>query len=844
MSLVSDFKNRFLRKEVKEKPLPKNLLFGQMGSSGTNNTSGFISEDFNSIFNEMSAIDTYDEMRKTDATIYATIRALKLPILAAERTVQPASEDDADVQIAQFVEDNIKQIDGGFDNFLNEALNYLTFGFYYFEKVYKVKDGEVWIKKLAPRQPSAHFRWTMKTTPEIPGITQQIPTATPEDMRNNEFNLNPEIPMSKLVLFTYDKEGDNHAGFSIIRSAYIHWYHKNNLYRLDGIKAERGAGILKIKMPDSSSEKDKDLAKEMGRNFKINESSYVILPGEGWDVDMITSGISDQSSSIDTSIQHHNTQIALNILAQFLTLGSGSTGSFALSKDQSGFFLLGLRQIANYMANILNESLVKELVNLNFGPQEKYPKLVFGNIGKIETQETANALKVLIESGLIKPDAKMEVWVRKTFGLPEKTLEEIIEEQEEQDSTSSNNGKNDVGNGDLGSEDIQKTAFNGAQIGAAIDIVERISTGVLRRESGINFLTTFFPLSKQQAINLLVGVETGEIEPEQATPDVQVDIDEEDEEDEEEKDEGQFAEVKKKFRPFRQLTLAEERVKFAELKDFFDGTDDEINKALTALTLRQKNRILQQLTDAVENGDVRKIQNILLPFNTELTKQLKESAKKAFEQGKKDAAREMKVSVPETSSKDIALRNARIQQAVQDRTRSIESSIKNKALDLARKGVGDASASFALEQAFDKAAIVENNQISGRTIAQNINIGRSVVFDKNKEDIFALQRSEILDEKTCSMCLSLDGRVINKNDPFGKIDQVHSNCRGIWVVILPTDADLPTPKPIPKSIQNRFDTVEGVPTTNAFKQLKKPLINKTSRVAEAADKLNNPNLQK
>jgi hypothetical protein len=49
-----------------------------------------------------------------------------------------------------------------------------------------------------------------------------------------------------------------------------------------------------------------------------------------------------------------------------------------------------------------------------------------------------------------------------------------------------------------------------------------------------------------------------------------------------------------------------------------------------------------------------------------------------------------------------------------------------------------------------------------------INHGRNIVFDKNSEDIHALQRSEILDQTTCNFCLSVDGRVVEKDDPFAQ----------------------------------------------------------------------------
>lgn len=754
--------------------LPNALLVGEVGEAGTSNASGYITEDFNPMFNGTTAPDTFDQMRKTDATVHATLKAIELPIMAARRSIVPADEEDPkQVEIAEFVAHNLfENLRGGFDDFLREALGYKTFGFYYFEKVFEVKDGKVMIKKLAARQPNAHLRWTMSTHPEIPGITQQLPTLTPEAARRGQMNTNPEIPFSKLVLFTNDREGDNFEGVSVLRSAYIHWYFKNTLYRLDGIKHERGAGILRIKLPENSSEDDKTAAAELAKNFKINEASFLILPNPEWEAELMTTGIADQSSALMDSVKHHDREITKNILAQFIDLGGGETGSFALSKDQSAFFLLSLEETARYMAEIINNQLIKELVDLNFGPQEAYPKLVFSKIGSTDAKAMADVLEKLVNTGMLELTPTLRVWIHDTFDLPELSPEDAEAAEEER-------------------------------------------------------------LEKEEADR---DTEMKRIE-------ARKDVDEE----ENEEPEKELAEGKKKrFKPFRPLTLAEERVKFAEFRDFFNGAENKIKAMLANLSIAQRDKMVNQVNKAIQSGNVNAIRKTSLLAVAAIARELKDAAKEAFENGKRKAANEIGVSVPETPSVDVRVRNARIEQAIDDRAQDIEKNMRNKGLDLARKGVGAAAAAFALRKAFDKASDIHNQQLVGRSVATNVNAGRSLTFDKNQDQISALQRSEILDERTCAMCLSIDGRVIEKDDPFAKIDQVHTNCRGIWVAIKTTDPTLPTPKPIPQSIANRFDTVDGVPTANNFKQLKKPIIGKTSRVAENArsGELVNPNLNK
>jgi hypothetical protein len=85
---------------------------------------------------------------------------------------------------------------------------------------------------------------------------------------------------------------------------------KDQLYRIDGIKHERGAGWLKLRYPNIS---DKAPAEEIGENFVINEQMYIALPGAkpeagvpGWDAEIMTAGVGDQSAALMESVRHHD----------------------------------------------------------------------------------------------------------------------------------------------------------------------------------------------------------------------------------------------------------------------------------------------------------------------------------------------------------------------------------------------------------------------------------------------------------------------------------------------------------------------------------------------------------
>ena len=117
----------------------------ELGASGTKNYSGYIDQDFNNAFNGNKSVDIYEEMRRTDATVSATLSALKLPIMQAERQIVSPDPDDKKLNdITEFVRKNLfESLDLGFNFFLRNTLTYLDFGFFYAEKVYEVRNGQI-----------------------------------------------------------------------------------------------------------------------------------------------------------------------------------------------------------------------------------------------------------------------------------------------------------------------------------------------------------------------------------------------------------------------------------------------------------------------------------------------------------------------------------------------------------------------------------------------------------------------------------------------------------------------------------------------------------------------------
>lgn len=381
-------------------------------SSGIALNGVIVSRDYNAKMTGPSRIQIYDEMRLGDATVKATLRAIFLPILSARWDVEPISDKPRDKKVAEFVESEL--MDNGtrtWQETLTEILLYLAYGCMPFEIVFEWRGEQVGLRKLAARYPDTVLKWEVDGNP---GIEQQT--------INGTF----KIPIEKLIIFVNEKEGDNWEGISILRSAYKHWYTKDKLYLIDAISAERqGLGVPYAKSEGVTNPADESKIEEYLQSLRANEKGYLIAP-KTWEIGFLDMKASTTKQLLPM-IQHHDRQISKNVLAQFIELGATQTGSYALSADQSKLFVQSLESVARYISDMINRYLIKKLVDYNFQVDE-YPTLTFDKIGTVDINALTTSLQRAAQMGFIKPDQRVEDYLRDVMDLPEYTGEESVDE--------------------------------------------------------------------------------------------------------------------------------------------------------------------------------------------------------------------------------------------------------------------------------------------------------------------------------------------------------------------------------------------------------------------------------
>jgi len=403
-----------------------------MGLPGTPIFSGFLEDfgEYNPQLQGPAAIRTYEKMRRSDAQVAATLLACELPIRAANWDVMPASPSAQDREIAQFVKDNLfgglEYVSPGgvkttqcWDDVLRNALLMLPFGAAAHEEIYAVDGDRVRLAKLAPRLPVTFYRWVTDVDGETLLALNQY------GYRNSNFE-SVEIPVERLAVFTFNKEGANFFGRSMLRPAYMHWYIKHNLYRIDAIAGERnGLGIPTIEQAANASKEDRQAAAKWVTQLAAHEKTGIALPA-GWKLTL--QGVQGQVRDLFNSIDHHNIEISRTALAFFMNLGQSgkSSGNRALGQSMTDFFFQAVQATADQIARTITATSVKRLVDYNWDGVERYPTLTVANLQARSLDDTLTALAQLATANVVAPYPELAQHIARELGLPQPPEEEEV----------------------------------------------------------------------------------------------------------------------------------------------------------------------------------------------------------------------------------------------------------------------------------------------------------------------------------------------------------------------------------------------------------------------------------
>src|SRR5210317_2122186 len=394
-----------------------------LGIAGDNTQNGQIrADEFLPELRGKRAIRKYREMRDNDSTIGAVMYATEQVLRDVDIKVMPASDTPAAKREAEFVESIFDDMDHTLDDHISEALSSLTYGFSWFEVVYKRRngptsrsdksrskftDGRVGVRKIASRAPWTISKFDVdQKTGDVLGVHQE----------GAGFNNTSFIPTRKSLYYRTTAINNDPSGRSILRNAYTSYEYLNNLQNIEAIAVERElAGIPVARIPAEYLSTDATSAQagfvgnlqQILRDVKFNEQGYIILPSDTYpdkdgaptnvrlvDVELMASN-GKRNIDIDPIVRRYQHDIARSVLSEFLMLGGGNTGSYALSKSKTDLFLRALESYIQAIVDVLNKQLVERLWELNGLNYDLMPTVVAGDVAPHDLREIAAFLRNL-----------------------------------------------------------------------------------------------------------------------------------------------------------------------------------------------------------------------------------------------------------------------------------------------------------------------------------------------------------------------------------------------------------------------------------------------------------------
>lgn len=349
-------------------------LFSYYGSGGVFDYGEFSSRDMKT-------------MLVRDGQSSAIELVLTLPIREADRSIEPAKGDKGECDFARSVL-MTPDMEGGMQTpvelFIGQVTTAQIFKKSFFEKVWKIRDsdGKVIYDKLAYRPTATCQLRRDERTAAMTGFRQQVWLfgGALQLSKQSKVPGYVDIPKIRSGVYIHGQHREPLTGISEMDVAYwcyqtklkllFLWYNFLENQALTKVVAYGGD------QPEANARAD-DIAA-----LKSSGVVGLVHPAQGQKAfEMLTTGGPGVDSLFKEAIGFLESWQIGSVLAGFMGLtgaATGGKGSYALSQDQSSFYLKSRQAVAKEMANWISHDIIAPLVILNFGPDAAFPTWKFG----------------------------------------------------------------------------------------------------------------------------------------------------------------------------------------------------------------------------------------------------------------------------------------------------------------------------------------------------------------------------------------------------------------------------------------------------------------------------------
>jgi phage gp29-like protein len=300
-------------------------------------------------------LQLYEELER-DGQVYSTLQTRKLAIINKEWEVIPASDRRADKKIAEFVEENLRQI--SFDQARTELLDALVKGYAVSEIMWAIRGGKVVIKELRGRDPR---RFTFD-------LQNRLRMLTLGNLLEGE-----PVPARKFVVHIFQMKFYSPFGKGLGEKLYWPvWFKKHGIKFWVLFCEKFGMPTAVGKYPPGTPKEQQDALLEVLES--IQQDIAIKIP-ENMIIELLEAQRSGTINTYEGLCKYMDYQISKVVLGQTLTTEVGDKGSYAAGKVHEEVRLDICKADCDALCETLNKQLIIPLVDYNFAGVEAYPEV-------------------------------------------------------------------------------------------------------------------------------------------------------------------------------------------------------------------------------------------------------------------------------------------------------------------------------------------------------------------------------------------------------------------------------------------------------------------------------------
>ena len=339
-------------------------------------------------------MELFEEMESKDTHLFSQLQTRKLAVTGLDWEVQPFSQDETDQEIAAFVEEQLKELDGFSDN-LMDILDAIGKGISFQEIEWEYRDGRVVVGNIEYVHQKKFYYDTL--TDALMLRTEAFPGGIP-------------LPENKFIVHRYKARSGHPSRYGVLRV--VAWMYLFKNYDLkDWVSFCEVYGMpLRLGTYDATAS-EKDKAALMDAIVRMGTDAAGIVPS-GTDIKFIESNKQSSVDIYERLARFCDEQMSKAIVGQTLTSDSG--GSYAQSKTHNDVRKDLTEADCKAVMETVRRDLIRPLVEFNFGIRAHVPYFVLNATDTDDLKETAEIVNTLAATGLEIPKS----WLYKKFNIP------------------------------------------------------------------------------------------------------------------------------------------------------------------------------------------------------------------------------------------------------------------------------------------------------------------------------------------------------------------------------------------------------------------------------------------